>query len=143
MKEKNMLWGAAHLYGAHKIIHSKCEALSLMYILSAVTAIVGCVLWGAVEQTISKKRRLADAEETVDEIPFQQLINIDKDTAILIDHTEYCPEETVFFRIVTQDGYSKLFKRKVCIKGINKYFTLNNRQYFVDTSKVKTMIGGL
>lgn len=84
-----------------------------------------------------------DDEEEIenDKFSFVQRFALDKNTSLLIDHVEYCPDETAFIRIVSEDDYSKLYKRKVYRdKRDGRYIKHNENKWYLDDKVTQPIV---
>lgn len=81
-------------------------------------------------------------DDDVEELPFCQLFSIGSEMCLLIDHVEMCPDETAFIRVVDDEGYTPLYKRKVRRdKAGNRYIVFNGtNHYLVDSRTQPTSI---
>lgn len=76
-----------------------------------------------------------------DPFSFCQLFVLNNDTSLIIDHVEYCPEETAFIRIITDDAYSPLYKRKVTKDKLkNRFITYDKHKLFLDDKKTQPKV---
>ena len=79
--------------------------------------------------------------DCIEELPFCQLFNLDKDTCILVDHIEMCPDETAFIRVVNEEAYTPLYKRKVKRNRVgDRFFVLDGKSYYLDDTKTQPII---
>lgn len=80
-----------------------------------------------------------DQEYDVEEdISFCQLFTIGDDICLLIDHVEMCPDETAFIRVVDDEGYTPLYKRKVRRdKSSNRFIVFNGTNHYLDDRKTQ------
>ena len=75
-------------------------------------------------------------EEIVEEFPFCQIFRLGGDKDLHIMRVEYCPDETAFIRVVSNDSYTKPYKRKVQRDKQGKRFILfNNERFYLDPNK--------
>lgn len=82
---------------------------------------------------------IEDEEEDV--FAMQQLIPLNKDTSIIVDHVELCPEETAFIRIISDDAFSAIYKRRVYRNKLgDRYFKYNNKCIYLDDEKTKPIV---
>lgn len=80
-------------------------------------------------------------EDDIEELPFCQLFNIGKDMCLFIDHVEMCPDETAFIRVVSDDGYTPLYKRKVRRNKRNdRFIVFNDVKYYLDDKKTQPTV---
>lgn len=76
-----------------------------------------------------------DEEE---DLPFCQLFDIGDDMCLLVDHVEMCPDETAFIRVVDNEGYTPLYKRKVRRdKAGNRFIAFNSTNHYLNDSKTQ------
>lgn len=76
-----------------------------------------------------------DGEE---DISFCQLFNVGDDMCLLVDHVEMCPDETAFIRVVDDEGYTPLYKRKVRRdKAGNRFIVFNGTNHYLDDNKTQ------
>lgn len=79
-----------------------------------------------------------ELEEYIPELYFCQIFRIDKDTDLHIIKVEYCPDETAFIRIVSDEAYTTPYKRKVKRdKRGERYITFNNQNFYLDDRKTQ------
>ena len=77
-------------------------------------------------------------EEIVEEFPFCQIFRLGGDKDLHIMRVEYCPDETAFIRVVSNDSYTKPYKRKVQRDKQGKRFILfNNERFYLDPNKTQ------
>lgn len=77
-------------------------------------------------------------EDYEDEITFCQLFNIGEEMCLFVDHVEMCPDETAFIRVVDDEGYTPLYKRKVRRdKAGNRFIVFNSTNYYLDDKKTQ------
>lgn len=81
-------------------------------------------------------------EEVIEEeLPFCQLFAITPNMSLLIDHVEMCPDETAFIRVVDEDGYTPIYKRKVKRnKRGDRFIVFNNTNLYLDDKKTQPVI---
>lgn len=80
-------------------------------------------------------------EEIVEELPFCQLFEVGEDMCLLVDHIEMCPDETAFIRVVDDEGYTPLYKRKVRRdKAGTRHIIFNSTKYELDDDKTQPII---
>ena len=71
--------------------------------------------------------------DDIEELPFCQLFNIGTDMCLLVDHIEMCPDETAFIRVVDDEGYTPLYKRKVRRdKAGNRFIVFNGTNHYLN-----------
>lgn len=76
--------------------------------------------------------------DDIEELPFCQLFRIGTDMCLLVDHIEMCPDETAFIRVVDDEGYTPLYKRKVRRdKAGNRFILFNGTNHYLDDSKTQ------
>lgn len=79
--------------------------------------------------------------DNIEELPFCQLFNLSKDTCLMIDHVEMCPDETAFIRVVDEEGYTPLYKRKVKRNRVgDRLIQFNGKDYFLDDKRTQPVI---
>lgn len=77
-------------------------------------------------------------EEIVEELPFCQIFRLNETEDLHIVQVEYCPDETAFIRVVSEESYTKEYKRKVYRdKRKERYIMFNNERYYLDPVKTK------
>lgn len=80
-------------------------------------------------------------EEIEEELPFCQLFPLGPDMCLMIDHVEMCPDETAFIRVVDEEGYTPLYKRKVRKdKRKERFIVFNNERYYLNDKKTKPIV---
>lgn len=80
-------------------------------------------------------------DNIVEELPFCQLFKIGPDMCLLVDHIEMCPDETAFIRVVDDEGYTPIYKRKVRRdKKGNRFIVFNGTNHYLDNDKTKPVI---
>lgn len=103
----------------------------------------------SVELVISDDTYEIDEEESEDDnnvvleedLPFCQLFNVSSNMCLLIDHVEMCPDETAFIRVVDDEGYTPLYKRKVRRdKKDNRFIVFSGENYYLDDKKTQPSI---
>ena len=76
-----------------------------------------------------------------DELAFCQLFTLGEDMCLFIHHVEMCPDETAFIRVVGEESYTPLYKRKVRrTKGGDRYIVFNGTNYYLDDKKTQPII---
>ena len=76
--------------------------------------------------------------EVEEDITFCQLFEIGDDMCLLVDHGEMCPDETAFIRVVDEEGYTPLYKRKVRrTKSGNRFIVFNGTNHYLDDNKTQ------
>ncbi len=79
-----------------------------------------------------------EEESDEDELPFCQIFRLDRSTDLHIIKVEYCPDETAFIRIVTDESFTQPYKRKVMRdKRGERYINFNNEKYYLDPKKTQ------
>lgn len=79
-----------------------------------------------------------EEEEIVEELPFCQIFRLNETEDLHIVRVEYCPDETAFIRVVSEESYTKEYKRKVYRdKRKDRYIMFNNERYYLDPVKTK------
>lgn len=82
-----------------------------------------------------------DEEQDIDmeeDITFCQLFEVGADMCLLVDHVEMCPDETAFIRVVDDEGYTPLYKRKVRRdKAGNRFIVFNGTNHYLDDKKTQ------
>lgn len=77
-------------------------------------------------------------EEIVEEFPFCQIFRLGGDKDLHIMRVEYCPDETAFIRVVSNDSYTKPYKRKVQRdKRGERFILFNNERFYLDPNKTQ------
>lgn len=83
----------------------------------------------------------AEDPDVEEELPFCQLFNVGKDMCLMVDHIEMCPDETAFIRVVDDEGYTPLYKRKVRRnKHQDRFIVFNGTNYYLDDKKTQPVI---
>lgn len=73
-----------------------------------------------------------------EDITFCQLFPVGADMCLLVDHVEMCPDETAFIRVVDDEGYTPLYKRKVRRdKAGNRFIVFNGTNHYLDDKKTQ------
>lgn len=79
--------------------------------------------------------------EDEEDIPFCQLFKIGSDMCLLVDHVEMCPDEVAFIRVVDDEGYTPIYKRKVRRDKLgNRFIVFNSTNHYLDDSKTQPII---
>ena len=79
-----------------------------------------------------------EEEEVVEEFPFCQIFRLGGDKDLHIMKVEYCPDETAFIRVVSNDSYTKPYKRKVQRDKQGKRFILfNGEKFYLDPKRTQ------
>lgn len=77
-------------------------------------------------------------DEVIENLPFCQLFPIGDQMCLLVDHIEMCPDETAFIRVVDDEGYTPLYKRKVRRdKSGNRFIVFNGINHYLDDAKTQ------
>lgn len=81
--------------------------------------------------------------EEVEELPFCQLFTVGDEMCLLVDHVEMCPDETAFIRVVDDEGYTPLYKRKIRRdKNNNRFIVFSGRNYYLNDKKTQPTVRG-
>ena len=79
-----------------------------------------------------------EEEEVVEEFPFCQIFRLGEDEDLHIMRVEYCPDETAFIRVVSNDSYTRPYKRKVQRDKQGKRFILfNSEKFYLDPKRTQ------
>lgn len=79
-----------------------------------------------------------EEEEIVEELPFCQIFRLGGDKDLHIMRVEYCPDETAFIRVVSDDSYTRPCKRKVQRdKRGERFILFNNERFYLDPNKTQ------
>lgn len=82
-----------------------------------------------------------EAHYEEDELEFCQLFRVGDDMSLLVHHVEMCPDETAFIRVVDEEGYTPLYKRKVRRSRVgDRYIVFNGTDYYLDDSKTQPRV---
>ena len=82
-----------------------------------------------------------EVEDDIDDLVFCQLFTLGEDMCLLIDHIEMCPDETAFIRVVSEETYTPIYKRKVRRdKAGNRFIVFNSINYYLDDKKTQPII---
>lgn len=93
------------------------------------------------ENYVDKSVENVEEEEIEEELPFCQLFPLGPDMCLMIDHVEMCPDETAFIRVVDEEGYTPLYKRKVRKdKRKERFIVFNNERYYLNDKKTKPIV---
>ena len=103
------------------------------------------MIHGALYPDSEDDEELEDEGEEEDEqayeeedITFCQLFAVGDDMCLLVDHVEMCPDETAFIRVVDDEGYTPLYKRKVRRdKAGNRFIVFNGTNHYLDGNKTQ------
>lgn len=80
-------------------------------------------------------------EEDTEDLRFCQLFSVGPDMCLLVDHVEMCPDETAFIRVVDEEGFTPLYKRKVRRDKQGKRFILfNGTNLYLNEEKTQPVI---
>lgn len=83
----------------------------------------------------------SEIEYDFEDLPFCQLFTIGEEMCLLIDHIEMCPDETAFIRVVDEEGYTPLYKRKVRRdKDGSRFIVFNSTNHYLDDDKTQPVI---
>ena len=92
----------------------------------------------ASDEEIDEEYEEAIEDEATEELPFCQLFRIGEQMSLLIDHIEMCPDETAFIRVVDDEGYTPLYKRKVRRdKAGNRFIVFNGTNHYLNEEKTQ------
>ena len=79
-----------------------------------------------------------EQDYTEEDITFCQLFPIGDNMCLLVDRVEMCPDETAFIRVVDDEGYTPLYKRKVRRdKARNRFIVFNGTNHYLDDKKTQ------
>lgn len=79
--------------------------------------------------------------DSLEDISFCQLFTIGPDMCLLVDHVEMQPDEVAYVRVVDDEGYTPLYKRKVRRdKAGDRFIVFNSDNYYLDDSKTQPVI---
>lgn len=107
----------------------------------AVEPTVEPVMQPTVEKEEDEEDAGAEGEEEVEDLPFCQLFNISTEMVLLVDHVEMLPDETAFIRVVDEDGYTPLYKRRVRRdKEDKRYIAFNGEKLYLAPEKTKPTV---
>lgn len=138
------------------LIYYSLKSLLLLYFYFAFR-LFKFVLWDGGKWIINKVRGNTEEEdddeyedeegqeeeevEDIEELPFCQLFIISPDMSLLVDHVEMCPDETAFIRVVDEEGYTPLYKRKVRRnKAGYRFIVFNGTNHYLDDKKTQPVI---
>lgn len=94
-----------------------------------------------VVQSVVEEDAGADGEEEIEDLPFCQLFNISTEMVLLVDHVEMLPDETAFIRVVDEEGYTPLYKRRVRRdKEDKRYIAFNGEKLYLAPEKTKPTV---
>lgn len=87
------------------------------------------------EQEEVEQEEVEQEEEIVEELPFCQIFRLNETEDLHIVRVEYCPDETAFIRVVSEESYTKEYKRKVQIdEAGNRFIEFNDKKYYLKCS---------
>lgn len=90
------------------------------------------------EDSADDEEEQEEEEEIVEEFPFCQIFRLGGDKDLHIMRVEYCPDETAFIRVVSNDSYTKPYKRKVQRdKRGERFILFNNERFYLDPNKTQ------
>ena len=90
------------------------------------------------DEQIKEEEVDEDEEEIVEELPFCQIFRLSREKDLHIIKVEYCPDETAFIRVVSNDSYTKPYKRKVQRdKRGERFILFNNERFYLDPNKTQ------
>lgn len=90
------------------------------------------------EDSADDEEKQEEEEEIVEEFPFCQIFRLGGDKDLHIMRVEYCPDETAFIRVVSDDSYTKPYKRKVQRdKRGERFILFNNERFYLDPNKTQ------
>ena len=93
------------------------------------------------ENYVDESVENVEKEDIEEELPFCQLFPLGPDMCLMIDHVEMCPDETAFIRVVDEEGYTPLYKRKVRKdKRKERFIVFNNERYYLNDKKTKPIV---
>ena len=76
-----------------------------------------------------------EEEEILEEFPFCQIFRLNETEDLHIVRVEYCPDETAFIRVVSEESYTKEYKRKVQRDEVgNRFIEFNDKKYYLKCS---------
>lgn len=76
--------------------------------------------------------------DSIEELPFCQLFAVGPDMSLLVDHVEMGPDEVAYIRVVDDEGYTPLYKRKVRRdKAGNRFIVFNGTNHYLDDNKTQ------
>lgn len=79
--------------------------------------------------------------DNIEELPFCQLFTVGPDMCLLVDHVEMSPDEVAYIRVVDDEGYTPLYKRKVRRdKAGNRFIVFNSTNHYLDDNKTQPII---
>ena len=90
------------------------------------------------DEQIKEEEVDEDEEEIVEELPFCQIFRLSREKDLHIIKVEYCPDETAFIRVVSDDSYTKPYKRKVQRdKRGERFILFNNERFYLDPNRTQ------
>ena len=88
----------------------------------------------------SKNEEVINPEE-IEDLPFCQLFRVGPDMCLLIDHVAMCPDEMAFIRVVDNEGYTPVYKRKIKRDKVgDRFIVFNNTNYYLDDNKTRPVV---
>ena len=82
-----------------------------------------------------------ELDAIVEELPFCQLFTLGPNMCLMVDHVEMCPDETAFIRVVDEDAYTPLYKRRVRRdKHGNRMIAFNGANYYLNDKRTQPII---
>lgn len=82
-----------------------------------------------------------DTYDEDEDLRFCQLFRIGDEMCLLIDHVEMCPDETAFIRVVDDEGYTPIYKRKVKRdKFGSRFIVFNGYNCYLDDAKTHPIV---
>lgn len=95
------------------------------------------------EDEVEEETEYADEETDPDseELPFCQLFDVSDEMCLLVDHVEMCPDETAFIRVVDDEGYTPLYKRKIRRDKLdNRFIVFNGQNHYLNDKKTRPTV---
>lgn len=93
------------------------------------------------DNTVEEDAVEEEMNDEEDELHFCQLFYLGEEMSLLIDHVEMCPDETAFIRVVDDEGYTPVYKRKVRRdKAGGRYLVFNSTKYYLDDEKTQPVV---
>lgn len=96
--------------------------------------------WWHREKVDLEEEEIEEVQEgdDIEELYFCQIFRLDEDTDLHVVKVEYCPDETAFIRIVTENSFTQAYKRKVRVdKFGDRYIVFNNDKLYLDPKKTQ------
>lgn len=82
-----------------------------------------------------------EGDDDIEELPFCQLFQLGKEMCLMVDHVEMCPDENAFIRVVDDEGYTPLYKRKVRHDKLGgRYIVFNGQNLYLKDEKTRPII---